>query len=171
MVLPVRLAGGIPGCALIVATYRLPRRGPLSLGRVDSCVENIHSRLVRVVVDHTGVGRFVTELLESEGWQVQSVETENRGFDLIARKPHLEDPQTAIDVRFIEVKGRAAVGEVILSDNEYRTAVRLKKDYWLYAVFNCATKPQAHIVRDPARLGWEPIIMIEHYHLDAARIQ
>jgi hypothetical protein len=109
--------------------------------------------------------RFVTALLEAKGWQVESVETENRGFDLIARKPHPEDPQTAIDVRFIEVKGRAGVGEVILSDNEYRTAVRLKKDYWLYVVFNCASKPQAHVVQDPARLGWEPLVRIEHYHV------
>jgi hypothetical protein len=62
-------------------------------------------------------------------WRVESVEKDNRGFDLIARKPHPDDPQTAIDVRFIEVKGRAGVDEVILSDNEYRTAVRLKKDY------------------------------------------
>ncbi|HEY7153828.1 MAG TPA: helicase-related protein [Gemmataceae bacterium] len=115
--------------------------------------------------------RHVTELLESEGWQVESVETENRGFDLIARKPHPEDRQTAIDVRFVEVKGRAGVGEVILSDNEYRTAARLKKDYWLYVVFNCATKPKAHIVQDPARLGWKPLVKIEHYHLGADAIQ
>jgi superfamily II DNA or RNA helicase/tetrahydromethanopterin S-methyltransferase subunit G len=114
--------------------------------------------------------QFVTELLEAEGWQVESVETENRGFDLIARKPHPEDPKTAIDVRFVEVKGRAGIGEVILSDNEYRTAARLKKDYWLYAVFNCASKPQAHVVQDPARLGWEPLMKIEHYHVSANQI-
>jgi hypothetical protein len=114
--------------------------------------------------------RFVTALLEAEGWRVESVEAENRGFDLIARKPHPEDPQTAIDVRFVEVKGRAGVGEVILSDNEYRTAVRLKKDYWLYAVFNCASKPEAHVIQDPARLGWEPLVKIEHYHIGAKAI-
>src|SRR5207237_1317718 len=28
--------------------------------------------------------RFVTGILEAEGWRVESVETENRGFDLIA---------------------------------------------------------------------------------------
>ena len=42
---------------------------------------------------------------EARGWQVESVETENRGFDLISRKPHPEDPKTGIEVRFIEVKG------------------------------------------------------------------
>ncbi len=40
----------------------------------------------------------------ARGWQVESVESENRGFDLISRRPHPEDPQTAIEVRFIEVK-------------------------------------------------------------------
>ena len=95
----------------------------------------------------------------------------NRGYDLRARKCHPEDPETAIEVRFVEVKGRAAVGEVALSSNEYKTAERLRKDYWLYVVFNCGSKPQLHVIQDPAQLGWEPLIMIEHYHLDAARIQ
>jgi hypothetical protein len=113
---------------------------------------------------------FVTARLEAEGWRVESVEADNRGFDLIARKPHPEDSETAIDVRFVEVKGRAGVGEVILSDNEYRTAVRLKKDYWLYAVFNCSSRPEAHVIQDPARLGWEPLVKIEHYHVSAQAV-
>ncbi|MFH1737979.1 MAG: DUF3883 domain-containing protein, partial [bacterium] len=81
------------------------------------------------------------------------------------RRSHPEDPQTAIEVRFIEVKGRAAVGEIGLSSNEYKTAERLKKDYWLYTVFDCGSKPTVHIIQDPARLGWEPIIKVEHYRL------
>lgn len=104
------------------------------------------------------------------GWQVESVEAENRGFDLISRRPHPEDPKTAIEVRFIEVKGRAAVGEVWLSTNEYKTAQRLRHDYWLYAVFNCATTPEIHTVHDPARLGWEPVTRVEHYRVDAKTI-
>lgn len=111
--------------------------------------------------------RSVTEYEEARGWKVQSVEDENRGFDLISRKPHPEDPETAIEVRFIEVKGRARVAEVALSTNEYKTAERLKKDYWLYVVFNCASKPEIHIIQDPARLGWKPIIKIEHYQVSA----
>ncbi|MDC8448557.1 MAG: DUF3883 domain-containing protein [Nitrospira sp.] len=107
---------------------------------------------------------------EARGWKVESVEKDNRGFDLISRKPHPEDPQTAIEVRFIEVKGRAVVGEVALTTNEYKTAERLKKDYWLYAVFNCGSAPQIHLVQDPVRLGWEPLVKIEHYHVAAQRI-
>jgi hypothetical protein len=106
----------------------------------------------------------------SRGWQVESVESENRGFDLISRKPHPHDPKTFTDVRFIEVKGRAAIGEVALSANEYKTAERLKQDYWLYAVFNCGSTPELHPVRDPAKLGWEPIVKIDHYHTSAEAI-
>jgi len=107
---------------------------------------------------------------EARGWVVESVETENRGFDLISRRPHPEDPKTFIEVRFIEVKGRAGVGIVALSDNEYRTAVRLKADYWLYAVFNCGGTPELHAIQNPARLDWKPIVTVEHYRLDAAAI-
>jgi hypothetical protein len=107
---------------------------------------------------------------EAQGRVVQSVELENRGFDLISRRPHPEDPATAIDVRFIEVKGRAGVGEVALSDNEYKTAGRLRRDYWLYVVFNCAGAPQVHPIQDPARLGWQPVVQIEHYRVGASAI-
>jgi superfamily II DNA or RNA helicase len=122
--------------------------------------EEIEKIAVRAVIAHE----------EARGWRVESVEKDNRGFDLISRKPHPEDPQTAVEVRFIEVKGRAAVGEIALSSNEYKTAERLKKDFWLYVVFNCGSKPEIHIVQDPVRLGWEPIVQIEHYHVGAGKI-
>lgn len=104
------------------------------------------------------------------GWKVESVQDENRGFDLISRKPHPEDPQTAIRVRFIEVKGRSHIGEVALTTNEFKTAERLKKDFWLYVVFNCANDPEIHIIQDPARLGWKPVVRVEHYHVGANEI-
>jgi superfamily II DNA or RNA helicase len=106
----------------------------------------------------------------ARGWEVTSVEADNRGFDLISRRPHPEDPQTAIEVRFIEVKGRVAVGEVALTTNEYRTAQRLRKDYWLYVVFNCGSKPDVNIVQDPSTLDWEPLVKIEHYHVNPKAI-
>ena len=57
-----------------------------------------------------------------------------------------------------------------LSENEYRTAERLKADYWLYAVFNCAATAQLHIVQDPARLGWQPVVTVEHYTIGATAL-
>ncbi len=104
------------------------------------------------------------------GYEVQSVESENRGFDLISRKPHPEDPLTAIDVKFIEVKGRAFIGEVALTSNEYKTAQRLKKDFYLYVVYNCSATPELHIIKDPALLGWQPIVKVEQYQLKSNEI-
>jgi hypothetical protein len=102
---------------------------------------------------------------EARGWKVQSVEAENRGFDLISRRSHPEDPQTAIEIRFVEVKGRAYTGEIALTANEYRTAERLKNDYWLYIVFNCATTPTVNPIQNPVRLEWQPVVKVEHYRL------
>ena len=108
---------------------------------------------------------FATRHEEARGWQVESVESENRGFDLISRRSHAEDPRTFVEVRFIEVKGRAGVGEIALTANEYKTAGRLKGDYWLYAVFNCGGTPELHTIQDPARLGWVAVVQVEHYHV------
>ncbi len=73
-----------------------------------------------------------------------------------SRRSHAEDPKTFVEVRFIEVKGRARVGEIALTANEYKTAQRLEGDYWLYVVFNCASMPELSTIQDPARLGWVP---------------
>jgi len=85
---------------------------------------------------------------------------------LISRRPHPEDPKTAVEVRFIEVKGRAGIGQIALTANEYKTAGRLKADYWLYTVFNCAGTPELHAVRNPATLGWVPVVQVEHYKIE-----
>ncbi len=106
----------------------------------------------------------------AQGREVESVEADNRGFDLISRRPHPENSKTALEVRFIEVKGRAAIGEVAFTTNEYKTAQRLGQDYWLYVAFNCATTPELRIVQDPAQLDWEPLVKIEHYRLGADRL-
>jgi superfamily II DNA or RNA helicase len=122
--------------------------------------EEIERIAVQKVIEHE----------QARGWQVTSVESENRGFDLISRRPHPEDPQTAIEVRFIEVKGRAGVGEVALSANEYKTAERLKRDYWLYVVYNCGSTPKVHPIQDPARLSWEAVLAVEHYRTSSSQV-
>ncbi len=54
--------------------------------------------------------------------------------------------------------------------NEYKTANRLKKDYWLYVVFNCSSTPELYIIQDPARLEWKPLVKVEHYHIGVNEI-
>ncbi|MCS6897385.1 MAG: helicase-related protein, partial [Nitrospira sp.] len=64
------------------------------------------------------------------------------GFDLWSIRP--------TEKRSIEVKGRAGVGEVEISANEWAKACNLRNGYWLYVVFDCATpNPRLVRVRDP----------------------
>jgi superfamily II DNA or RNA helicase len=113
---------------------------------------------------------IATEHEQARGWVVESVENDNRGYDLLSRKPHPTEPGVFIAARFIEVKGRAAIGEIALTANEYRTAQRLGDDYWLYVVFDCAATPALKIIQDPAKLGWVVVLMVEHYHVTAQKI-
>jgi len=106
---------------------------------------------------------------EARGCRVESVESDTRGFDLISRLAAPADQKT-IKTRFIEVKGRAAVGEIALTANEYKTAQRLGDDYWLYVVFNCASKPQVTLIQNPARFDWEPLSKINCYRIGAEKI-
>jgi superfamily II DNA or RNA helicase len=122
--------------------------------------EEIEKIAVRIAIEHE----------QSRGWVVESVENENRGYDLLSRRPHPTEPGVFIAARFIEVKGRAAVGEVALSVNEYRTAQRLGDDYWLYVVFNCVASPDIKTIQDPSRLGWVAVVSVEHYHVTAKKI-
>ncbi len=101
----------------------------------------------------------------SRGWVIEDVSSQDRGFDLISRKPHPFDEKTFTEVRFIEVKGRSAIGDVILTANEYKTAERLKNDFWLYVVYNCASKPEIHTVQNPITLNWKPVVKIEHFQV------
>lgn len=111
-----------------------------------------------------------TRFEEARGYQVESVEDQDCGFDLKSRKYDPENPSVVVDVRFIEVKGRAGEDDVFLTDNEYRAAVRHKDDYWLYAVYNCASTPELHPIQNPAKMGWTPIVKVVHYQVGAKEV-
>jgi superfamily II DNA or RNA helicase len=107
---------------------------------------------------------------EARGCRVESVESDTRGFDLISRQSVSDVAREPIETRFIEVKGRATVGEIALSANEYKTAQRLGEDYWLYVVFNCSSEPQVTVIQNPARFDWEPLSKIDCYRIAAETI-
>ena len=92
---------------------------------------------------------------EAQGATVSDVSTPNGalaanleawpGFDLLSRRSPAE--QLAI-----EVKGRAAIGPVELSENEWIKACNLGDRYWLYVVFDCArANPRLVRVQNPFR--------------------
>ena len=65
------------------------------------------------------------------------------GFDILSERPN--EPR-----RCIEVKGRATVGEIEITDNEWARACNLRDEYWLYVAYHCATPtPELVRVQDP----------------------
>ena len=78
----------------------------------------------------------------SHGRKVVSVEEENCGWDLTS----LLGGEVA---RYIEVKGRAGMGDVALTPNEWIKAQRFGDQYWLYLVVNCKAKPELHLIQNP----------------------
>ena len=38
-------------------------------------------------------------------------------------------------------------------------------------MYNCGTTPELHAVRNPARMGWKPVVKVEHYTVDQASIR
>lgn len=59
----------------------------------------------------------------------------------------------ASEVRFIEVKGKAATGAIIITSNEWKTASAQSDKYFLYIVQNIFAKPaQIKIIRNPRKM-------------------
>jgi superfamily II DNA or RNA helicase len=96
---------------------------------------------------------------QARGWEVEDVSAEARGYDLLSRGPDE-------GIRYIEVKGRAGVGAVELSANEWLKAEQLGEDYWLYIVTDALRSPTLHLVQDPAhRLGREEVVPQVRYRV------
>ncbi|MBI3940645.1 MAG: DUF3883 domain-containing protein [Acidobacteria bacterium] len=63
--------------------------------------------------------------------------------DLLSTRAHGEE-------RAIEVKGRAAIGDIEITDNEWAKACNLRDRYWLYVVFECSSAvPRLLHIQDP----------------------
>jgi len=93
--------------------------------------------------------RHVQQLLEGEGWTVDDVHTEGRGYDLDARRYS--------QVRHIEVKGvigDAASEGIRMTGNEVLIATQHRKAYWLYVIDQCADGAGRFFgaYEDPAKL-------------------
>ena len=86
---------------------------------------------------------FAKAAEERDGRIPVDVSADNLGFDI--RSSSSDGRET----RYIEVKGRAGVGAIWLTPNEWRMAERFGADYWLYVVYNAGSNPQLSSVRDP----------------------
>jgi hypothetical protein len=90
------------------------------------------------------IGMEVTLQYEREqGRTPEDVAAQNLGFDV-------RSTDKAGKKRYIEVKARAGVGPVALTQNEWFKAQRFQDDYYLYAVLNAAHEPQLYRIQNPA---------------------
>ncbi|MAM23118.1 MAG: helicase [Croceibacter sp.] len=80
-----------------------------------------------------------------QGWDCKDVSGDNVGFDLKSISPNLIK-------RYIEVKGRAADGGVMISENEMNRLRQLGTTAWLYVVNHCKSKPQLHRIQNPGNV-------------------
>ena len=126
----------------------------------DSLRENSESEQVSMVA--------VMEFERSQGRSPEDVSKSiGLGYDIRSAGPDGE-------IRYIEVKGRDAVGQVALTRNEWFKARHLAEDYYLYVVWNTKRGQGGgglpiHVIRDPARNAnaKEDI----HYIIDVAEIR
>ena len=111
------------------------------------------------------IGMEVAMRYEREYGRVpEDVSTDNLGFDLRS---------TGNDgvKRYIEVKARAGVGAIALTQNEWWKALRFGDDYFLYVVMNAANDPELIIVRNPAEnLKPEEMVEMVRYIVPVAEI-
>jgi hypothetical protein len=101
------------------------------------------------------------------GRMPEDVSKENLGFDIRSK-----DKET--NVRYIEVKARAGVGPVALTQNEWFKAQRLSNDYYLYVVWNAGKDPNARplIIQNPAEnVSVEQLVEVVRYVIAAKEIE
>ncbi len=118
----------------------VPSADPEERQRYDAAVEAIAVKVAwahEVAADATVRDVSTPELARAAGLG------DHPGFDLLSRRPNGEE-------RAIEVKGRAAAGQVEITENEWARACNLDGRYWLYVVYDCATPhPRLMRVKDP----------------------
>jgi hypothetical protein len=94
--------------------------------------------------------QYVMEFEHKAARNPIDVSKENQGFDIKSSGP-------VKDIRYIEVKGRAAEGAVWLTPNEWQMASRFGTHYWLYVVFHAKTSPILKRIQNPSK----SLLMIE----------
>ena len=75
------------------------------------------------------------------------------------------------DVRYIEVKGHASTGDVVLYYTEWQMANRMREEFYIYEVNHALTEPGLWITQDPVGRGIEPTERVVEYHVPVAQLR
>jgi superfamily II DNA or RNA helicase/DNA-binding XRE family transcriptional regulator len=135
---PELIANG--SVTFLVHALVIPSSKPEDIQHRDECIEGIAMQVAIAYEEASGAvvkDVHTPELARAAGLG------DFPGFDLFSRRPDGSE-------RAIEVKGRAQTGAIEISDNEWGAACNLKKNYWLYVVFDCSSPlPRLKPVNDP----------------------
>ena len=122
----------VMGCAYIVPLSKIEYENLFGMKRDD----NIEKIAMNVVMNYE----------RQQGRTPEDVSANNTGYDIRSTSPN-----TPIN-RYIEVKGRANDGGIMLSLHEYIKLAQIGNNAWLYIVTNCAHNPVLHIINNPANV-------------------
>jgi hypothetical protein len=126
--------------AFLAHALVVPTDDPEERKRYDAEIEAIAVKVAWAFEE--AAGAEVKDVSEPHLARAAGLE-DHPGFDLLSCRPGDGD-------RGIEVKGRAGVGELELTENEWVKACNQRERYWLYVVFDCATPhPRLLRVQDP----------------------
>ncbi len=79
----------------------------------------------------------------NHGRTPEDVSAQNLGFDI-------RSIDSSGNNRYIEVKARAGIGAIALTQNEWFKAKRFSDEYYLYVILNAASEPALYIIQNPA---------------------
>lgn len=109
--------------------------------RYDKEIERI--AMEHVMAHERALGAIVQDVHTPELSLKAGLTTPWPGFDILSHRPDGSR-------RCIEIKGRAKVGNVHISPTEWAAAANRRDEFWLYAVFHCASaSPRMVAVQDP----------------------
>lgn len=74
-------------------------------------------------------------------------------------------------VRYIEVKGHAASGDITLYYTEWQLAHRMREEFFIYEVDHALTEPTLRIVQNPVGKGVEAVERVTEYRIKAASLR
>lgn len=131
----------VPGNVTLLAhALILPLHNPVDPLRFDADVESIALKQAQVFEE--ALGAIVKDVSTASKARAANLE-DWPGFDLLSQR--LEGETIAI-----EVKGRAGISNIVLTENEYIKACNLRDRYWLYVVYECTkVVPRLLRIQDP----------------------
>jgi SNF2 family DNA or RNA helicase len=146
-----RLAIARTGPVRHVATALVLTPGAEPGGQVAELADELDPDVRRrseVAAEDLTVAALVQEGFPAE--QIARVGGQRIGFDIRAHR--VRDPATGeLDVKRVEVKGRARGQAIRLTTNEWYKAQQLAETYWLYVVWDpLGAKPELFRVQNPA---------------------